>query len=73
LILCEIYWRKTWKREKERKRILDYIVLSLDLIVLQDISIYREVMSSRQETLEYIRKENTRKVINQIRYITILF
>jgi hypothetical protein len=39
-------------REKERKRIMDYIVLSLDNIVLQGTSIYREAMSSRQETLD---------------------
>jgi len=32
---------------------MDYIVLSLvNIIVLQETSIYREAMSSRQETLD---------------------
>jgi hypothetical protein len=41
-------------KERERKYIKDYIVLSLDLLhnILQETSIYREAMSSDQETLE---------------------
>jgi hypothetical protein len=31
---------------------MDYIVLSLDNIVLQNTSIYRETVSSGQETLD---------------------
>jgi len=39
--------------EKKRKYIKDYIVLSLDNNnILQETSIYKEAMSSDQETLE---------------------
>jgi hypothetical protein len=39
--------------ENERKYIKDYIVLILDIHnILQETSIYKETMSSDQETLE---------------------
>jgi hypothetical protein len=44
-------------KERERKYIEDYIVLILDTLynILQETSIYREAMSSNQETLKYLR------------------
>jgi hypothetical protein len=44
------YIGEVYGRENERKRIIDYIVLSLNHIVLQETNIYREAMSSRQAT-----------------------
>jgi hypothetical protein len=41
------------ERENERKRIMGYIVLSLvHYNILQETSIYKEAMSSDQETIE---------------------
>jgi hypothetical protein len=36
------YIGEVYGREKERKRIMDYIVLSLDNIVLQETFMYRD-------------------------------
>jgi hypothetical protein len=46
------YIGEVYGRENERKRIIDYIVLSLNHIVLQETNIYREAMSSRQKILD---------------------
>jgi hypothetical protein len=44
-----IYIGEVYERENERKRIIDYIVLSISCyIVLLETSINKEVMSNRQ-------------------------
>jgi hypothetical protein len=45
-------WKRERAEEKEHKYIKDYIVLSSSSNILQETSIYREAMSSDQETLE---------------------
>jgi hypothetical protein len=43
------------ERERERKYIKDYIVLSSMSNILKEAFIYRDVMSSDQETLDKFR------------------
>jgi hypothetical protein len=49
-------WKRERAKEKERKYIKDYIVLSSVISnILQETSIYREAKSNDQKTLEYLR------------------
>jgi hypothetical protein len=48
-ILLNILWRAEGEREeREWKHIIDYIVLSLIIIMNTDVSIYRETISDKQ-------------------------